>query len=166
MRQVLACHDGSGESTEAVEKFLQALGEAARVTVFHVLEPVPPSLLEHEGSEDPEEEKRLARELREHRRDWIRGKLAEANRAFGPILDRLTDAGEQENRVSLKLLPADDEEDFFVFLKEEVASGGYDDVVVAHQSGSWLRGLFERSSAHRVERELEEANVKIVEVSS
>jgi len=149
-----------------MEEFLRAVGEAAHVTVFHVLQPPPPSLLEQEGSEDPEEEDRLEQQLREHRRDWVRGKLAEADCAFRPILDRLSDASQQGKRASLKLLPADDDEDFFVFLKEEVASGGYDDVVVAHHAGSWLKGLFERTTAHRVERELKETKVKIVEVSS
>jgi hypothetical protein len=166
MRRILACHDGSEEATQGVAEFLRSGGEVADLTLFHVLAPVPPSLLEHEGSENPHGEERLAERLRERRTTWIRDKLEEANQAFRPILSGLRTIGKAENRVSLKLLPAADDEDFFTFLRGEVSSGEYDDVVIAHRSHSWLRNLLKRCTLERVKQELEGLEVRIVELSA
>ena len=66
MRPILIAVDGSGQSDRAVEYAGALLRDTpgVRITLFHVLKPIPREFLEHGGSENPQGEEKLSKKLR------------------------------------------------------------------------------------------------------
>jgi hypothetical protein len=162
MKRVLACHDGSETATEGLLDYLRSQDQPAEVTIFHVMEPFPPSLLEHEGSEDPRGEEMLERRMEERRRAWAVEALSKSNRAFQPLLRKLRDLGQKGHLASLKIVPSYTPDDVLLFLKLEASSEPYEEVLIVHHSDSWVDQFLKRTTADRVRKELKSQNVRIV----
>ena len=164
-KRVLVCHDGSALATEGLMGYLRAQGKALELTIFHVMEPFPPMLLEHEGSEDPHKEELLEAHMEERRRQWALAQLEKANREFQPLLETVKKAGGQGVGPNLKIVPSYLPEDLVPLLKLEAGSGAYDEVFIVTHAESWLKSLLNRTTADRVRRELPDLTVRIVSCS-
>lgn len=134
------------------------------LTIFHVLDPFPPVLLEHEGSEDPDEEEALEARMEERRRAWTMEHLGRANRAFQPLAERIREAGGAT--PSLKIVPSYLPEDLVALLKLETGSQDYDEVLVVHHPESWFKTFLSRTTADRMRDEVAAADLRIVDCSA
>ncbi|UCE62615.1 MAG: universal stress protein [Nitrospirota bacterium] len=78
--------DGSDSSYRAVSYVAELIAhqKGILVVLLHVLPPIPPELLEFGGSEDPEKEGALSKELKKDQAQWIDN----AKKAAQPILER------------------------------------------------------------------------------
>ena len=85
-RSILIAVDDSEASHRAVEYVADMLGRQYKffVTLFHVLPTLPPSLLEHGGSENPAIEEAKEEEIRNRQASW----LEEVKRTAQPTLER------------------------------------------------------------------------------
>jgi len=74
LSRILIAIDDSEHSARALRYVGTLLREArdVRVTLFHVLKPMPRELLKHGGSEDPAAEVRLSEELRQDQENSVR----------------------------------------------------------------------------------------------
>jgi nucleotide-binding universal stress UspA family protein len=86
-RNVIIALDTSDASVRAVRYVADTLGlrKDLRVYLLHVLPPIPPELLEFGGSENPQKEEDLTKELRREQSEWV----ARAKQEVGPIFDRV-----------------------------------------------------------------------------
>lgn len=139
--RILLAVDGSKDSTRAVKYVGRLLRSTpgVSVTLFHVLNPLPPVLREHGGSEDPVREEQLGRQLRKDRTDWYR----KEQRLESPILSKARRVLESTGfRVSKIYLKFGYEEDVAGTILEEARQGHYDTLVVGRRGASGLRKLF------------------------
>lgn len=111
----------------------------ARLTLFHVLRPMPRKLLEHGGSENPVVEGRLQDALKKDQADWVRSqqeaecpyllKAREGLLKAGFPLDRIDMKFGYEDRIAQNIL-------------EEAYTGGYSTVAVGRYGTSKTKRLF------------------------
>lgn len=139
--RVLVAVDGSKDSTKAV-KYVGRLLHAVpgiSVTLFHVLDPLPPMLREHGGSEDPIREEQLGRQLRKDQQAWY-GKEQQLE---SPVLSNahrmLKGTGFDESRIRLKF---GYEEDIAGSILAEARRGRYKIIVVGRHGVSGLKKIF------------------------
>ncbi|MGE3151805.1 MAG: universal stress protein [Nitrospiraceae bacterium] len=139
--RILVAVDGSKDSTRAVQHVGRLLRStpAVTVTLFHVLNPLPPVLREHGGSEDPAREEELGRQLRRERKDWYK----QEQRLESPILSKarrtLERTGFHASRIRMKFGYG---EDIVETILEEARKGGYQAIVVGRRGVSGLKSLF------------------------
>lgn len=139
--RILVAVDGSKASMRAVKYVgrLLRFTSGVSVTLFHVLNPLPPVLREHGGSEDPIREEQLGRQLRKDRKDWYR----KEQKLESPILSKASRAlesmGFRASRVHLKF---GYEEDVAGTILRETRKGHYDTVVVGRRGVSGMKKLF------------------------
>ena len=111
----------------------------ARVTLFHVLRPMPRKLLEHGGSESPVVESQLQSELKQEQTEWIRSQQEAECPYLLKACEALGKAGFPLDRVELKF---GHEDDIAQSVLEEAHSGGYSTVVVGRYGTSRTKRLF------------------------
>ncbi|GAB4279385.1 MAG: hypothetical protein Kow0092_35160 [Deferrisomatales bacterium] len=163
MKRILACHDGSEEASRGLVDFVKAQGEPVHVTVFHVLEHFPPGLLEHEGSEIPEEKEALERQVEERRRRWIAERSAAVEPTLRAVVGELEELSPRGETPELKIVPSYVVNDFLPLLQDEVDTGRYDEVVVVHHPHSWWKQFLHRTETERVSKKLHNVSVRVVE---
>ena len=133
--KVLAAVDESDHAVR-VAQYVGTLLQDVRdmhVTVFHVLKPIPRSLLEHGGSENPETEARLQAELREGQANWLRTQREAECPYLIRARDVLTKAGMPVDHVDLKF---GHEDDIARNIIEEAKTGGYSTIVIGRNGSS------------------------------
>jgi nucleotide-binding universal stress UspA family protein len=133
------------DETDYSERIVQYMGALlretlhTRVTLFHVLSPMPRKFLEHGGSENPVMEGELRTQLKTDQTEWIRSQ----QEAECPYLLRARDAmgkaGFPLDRVELKF---GHEDDIAGNILEEARTGGYTTVVVGRYGTSRTRRFF------------------------
>lgn len=139
--RVLVAVDGSRDSTKAVKyvgRLLRAV-PGINVTVFHVLDPLPPMLREHGGSEDPIREEQLGRQLRHDQQAWY----GKEQKLESPVLSNarriLKGTGFNESRIRLKFGYDDDVAGSIL---AEARKGRYKIIVVGRHGVSGLKKIF------------------------
>ncbi len=157
MKKILICHDGHEITTTGTIDYVKGLKEPCNITLFHVLEPVPPDLQEYGGTEEEAEETRRARIA------WI---SENSSRARGN-LEKCRNAIEEAtaNRVRIKIVPSYMVNDFLPLLEEELKADHYDEVVIIHHADSWIRNLLEETWAGKAKRTLSGVRLTIVRCS-
>jgi hypothetical protein len=110
-----------------------------QVTLFHVLKPMPRELLEHGGSEDPAEEIRLSKELRQDQENWIRTESVMEYPILVTALELLGKTGFPLDRVTLKF---GYEDDIAQNILEEARIGGYGTIVISRQGSNGMKRFF------------------------
>ncbi|HKT35955.1 MAG TPA: universal stress protein [Nitrospira sp.] len=138
--RILVAVDGSKASIRAVKYVgrLLRFTSGVSVTLLHVLNPLPPVLREHGGSEDPIREEQLGRQLRKDQKYWYRKErklecptLSKARRA-------LESMGFRASRIHLKF---GYEEDVAGTILREARKGHYGTVVVGRRDVSGIKKL-------------------------
>ncbi|MDF0643811.1 MAG: universal stress protein [Nitrospira sp.] len=160
--RILVAVDGSKDSTRAVKYVGRLLRSTpgVSVTLFHVLNPLPPILREHGGSEDPVREEQLGRQLRRERKDWYR----KEQRLESPILSKARRAiettGFRGSRIHLKF---GYEDDVAGAILEEARTGRYGTLVVGRRGVSGLKKLFFGGITRRLLQQASGCAVWVVE---
>jgi nucleotide-binding universal stress UspA family protein len=160
--RILVAVDGSKSSTRAVKfvgRLLRAT-PAVSVTLFHVLNPLPPVLREHGGSEDPVREEQLGRQLSKARKSWYRNE----QKLESPILSKarrtLERTGFRSSRIRWKF---GYEEDVAGTILEEARKGRYQAIVVGRRGLSGLKRLFSGGITRRLLKRATGRTVWVVE---
>ena len=138
--RILVAVDESEHSHRAVEYVGSLLrGTNAAITLFHVLKPMPRELLEHGGAENPVDEARLSRQLREEQDTWIRQETESECPILIQARETLTQSGFDRTQVSLKI---GHEDDIARNILEEARNGRHETVVVGRHGTSRMKRLF------------------------
>lgn len=133
------------DETDSFERIVQYVGALlretphTRVTLFHVLSPMPRKLLEHGGSENPIVEGQLQHQLKTDQREWIRSEQEAECPYLLKARDALGKAGFPLDRVDLKF---GHEDGIAQNILEEARTGGYSTVAVGRYGRSRTKRLF------------------------
>lgn len=139
--RILVAIDGSKDSTRAVQyvgRLLRTTSDVS-VTLFHVLNPLPPVLREHGGSEDPVREEQLGKQLRKDRETWYQKERKLESNILSKARQTLEKTGFRASRIRLKF---GYEEDVTGTILEEAQKGRYQTIVVGRHGVSGLKKLF------------------------
>ncbi|MBA1147939.1 universal stress protein [Ectothiorhodospiraceae bacterium WFHF3C12] len=103
--RILVAVDDSPEAKRTVDLVARVVGAGfnARISLYHRLPPLPPSLRERGGSEDPEGEERLRQEENSQIEAWLRGVEAHAQRLLHSYQHQLIEAGVPEQRIESRI---------------------------------------------------------------
>ncbi|MBA2252130.1 MAG: universal stress protein [Nitrospirales bacterium] len=132
----------------------------ARVTLFHVLRPMPRKLLEHGGSESPVVEGQLQNALKKEQTEWIRSQQEEECPYLLKARDALGKAGFPLDRVELKF---GHEDGIAQNILEEAYGGGFSTVAVGRYGTSRTKRLFGGGVTDQLLREATGLAVWVVE---
>jgi nucleotide-binding universal stress UspA family protein len=131
-----------------------------KLTLFHVLKPLPRKLLEHGGSENPVLEGQLQSQLKQDQAEWYRTQ----GEAECPYLlrarDLLIKAGLRSDMIELKF---GHEEDIARNILEEARSGGYRTIVLGRYGTSSMKRIFGGGITDHVLKEATGMAVWIIE---
>lgn len=138
---ILVAVDGSENSDRAARYVGSTLRHApdVKITLFHVLKPLPRELLEHGGSENPVVEDRLSAQLRHDQAAWYAKQREAECDILTKALGILAQVGFDTKRVVLKF---GYEEDVARNVLEEARNGGYSTVVVGRHGSSRKKRFF------------------------
>ncbi|MDF0675187.1 MAG: universal stress protein [Nitrospira sp.] len=139
--RILVAVDGSKDSTRAVKYVGRLLHSTpgVNVTLFHVLNPLPPVLREHGGSEDPVREEQLGKQLRKDRKSWYRKEQKLESKILSKAHQTLERTGFPASGVRLKF---GYEDDVVGTILEEARKGRFQTIVVGRHGVSGLKKLF------------------------
>ena len=157
-KKILVAVDDSEQSIRGVQYVGSMLRDTpdVKVTLFHVLNPMPRELMEHGGSENPDTEDYLGAQLRRDQEEWARKEGAIEYPILLKALEHLGQTGFPIDRVTLKF---GHERDIADTIIDEAKSGGYGTVVVTRH-GTWgTKRLFGNGVAERLLREVSGAAI-------
>jgi nucleotide-binding universal stress UspA family protein len=102
INKILIAIDDSEASTKAVTYVSQMVRgrEHIQICLFHVLPPIPPSLLEFGGSENPQKERMLSKELKTAQAEWIEKAKKAAQDSLTINQTILMDHGVSQHHIS------------------------------------------------------------------
>ncbi|MBS0179976.1 MAG: universal stress protein [Nitrospira sp.] len=152
-KNILIAVDDSDESAHTlhyVGALLRDIQEV-KVTLFHVLNPMPRELMEHGGSEDPETEDHLGEKLRKDQEEWLRAEGALEYPILTKALEQLGQTGFPLDHVTLKL---GYERDIADSIMDEARAGGYGTIVVTRHRSTGTKRLFGSGIIDRLLRDL------------
>lgn len=154
------------DETEYSQRIVQYVGgilggsSHTRVTLFHVLRPMPRKFLEHGGSENPNMEGELQSQLRKDQTEWLRAEQEAECPYLLNARSMLSDTGFPLDRVDLKF---GYEDDIARNILEEARTGGYGTIVVGRYGTSKVRRLFGGGVTDRLLQEARGLAVWVVE---
>ncbi len=131
-----------------------------RITLFHVLKPMPRELLEHGGSEDPVVESRLGAELQQDQDNWVKAESEAERPILARSLEMLRATGFPSDRVTLKF---GQEDDVALSILDEARQGGYGTIVVSRHAGTGAKRLFGGGTTERLLRDASGHTIWIVD---
>jgi nucleotide-binding universal stress UspA family protein len=164
-KKILIALDGSECSRKAAEHVANVIGgrQVFEVTLFHVCYD-PPSLLEHGGSEDPNEERELDARLHEKLTRWIeRCREWVQEDIFTKAMKVFQDQGISDEAVTIRTkVSAEAQADAASCIIQEAKDGGYDAVVLGRHGASARREFLFGSTSSKVIHHLDHCAVWIV----
>ena len=139
--RILIAVDGSEHSAQALRYVGTLLRDTrdVRVTLFHMLKPMPRELLEHGGSEDPAEEIRLAKELQQDQENWVRTESLFESPILLTALELFGQTGFPLDRVTMRF---GHEDDVAHTILDEARAGGYETIVLSRHGSNRLNRFF------------------------
>jgi len=151
--RILLAIDDSAAAKSAVKYVARLVGRKGfRICLVHVLPPLPPALLEHGGSENPQQEVQLEVELRAEQELWTSKKQKEAQGSLNKASATLRKAGLSAKSVqTIFCEPTDGRvaaEDILQMARECKCQT----VVAGRQSVSWFHELFSQDLAEELMR--------------
>jgi hypothetical protein len=167
-QKLLVAVDEHSISTELIKYLGKIISgkQDLEVCLLHMLPPPPPQLREFRGSEDPEVEKQLDREMAVVRQRWTQ----EAENAAWPVFENaisiLTRAGVPPNsirHIARQLVNHEDLTDAILKLAEENAC---QTIVVGRSSFPWFKETFHRHLADELVSKATGVTIWVVEQPS
>jgi nucleotide-binding universal stress UspA family protein len=164
-QKLLVAIDDSTASERAVAQVARRMQEqsACHIVLLHVPRPIPPKLLEHGGSEDPQEEQCLEAELDAAQAAWRQHMTQAAQPVFTKARAILQEANIPEQAIETQIytpVPGQDLTTAIVDVAHDTASGT---VVVGRSSFSWLRELLQPHVADKLSQEEHAFKLWVVE---
>lgn len=164
-QKLLVAIDDSTASERAVAQVARRMQEqsACHILLLHVPRPIPPKLLEHGGSEDPQEEQCLEAELDAAQAAWRQHMTQAAQPVFTKARAILQEANIPEQAIETQIytpVPGQDLTTAIVDVAHDTASGT---VVVGRSSFSWLRELLQPHVADKLSQEEHAFKLWVVE---
>ena len=167
--KILLPLDGSETSREIVEHMGEILhgSDEGEITLYHVIS-IPPMLLEHGGSENPEKERQLGAMLREEQRKWLEKSRERIEKEiFAPAKRILREKGVREDAVTiLTKLDAYAHADVAREIATEVRSNGYCAVVLGRRKKTALREFLFDSVVSQVDHRTENCAIWVIDSNS
>lgn len=114
------------------------------ITLFHVLVPISPSLLE--GSTDYENE------LKSQRSMWLKDEKSAEEKLFAPVSEILLQAGFRQNQIQTKCRTSVNEPDVAYEILLECQKGDYDTVVMGKRGKSRIQTFLTGSVTEKIFR--------------
>jgi nucleotide-binding universal stress UspA family protein len=149
--------DGSDASMRAAQYVANLLENQTDVlvTLFHVLLPIPPSLLE--GGIDTDSE------LKRQRAMWVKDEQSAECQLFAPVREIFRKAGFHDRQIQTRCLPSVNEPDVAHAILKESEEGGYDTVVVGRRGRSRIRIFLTGSVTEKIVRHARACAVWVIE---
>jgi nucleotide-binding universal stress UspA family protein len=155
--KILLALDGSEPSMRAVQYVANMLGNRpdVRITLFHVLLPIPPSLLE--GSTEYENELKSQRIL------WVKDEKSAEDNLFVPVRDIFRQAGFRQNQIQTKCRTSVNEPDVAYEILQECQKGDYDTVVMGKRGRSRIQTFLTGSVTEKIFRHAQVHAIWVIE---
>ncbi len=169
MRTIMIAVDESSASAQALTYVAGLMGGRSDLSIrlLHVLPPLPPSLREFGGSEDPQEEARLSAELREAQRRWTENATRSARPGIDRAITRLVEHGFTAQQVSAEVCqPVQDRDDVVQVILETARERDCGTIVVGRRTLPWWQELFAHHVSEELVRKAEQCAVWVVEPSA
>jgi nucleotide-binding universal stress UspA family protein len=161
--------DGSELSNRAVEHVGDVFSQCSQcghleITLLHVLD-LPPSLREHQGAGDPDEERRLEEDLMARRQAWLEERRKELEETiFEPARRILKSKGISGERVKIRTkVAADAHSDEAYAIVNETRLGDHGILVLGRRGKSTLQEFIMGSVVHKVMHQAKNFAVWVVE---
>ncbi len=164
-KRILVAVDGSKDSIRTVN-YVANIVEGKRdftICLLHVIGPIPPELTEFGGSEDPQREEELEKELKNKRIQWVEMSKTRA-------LPRLKKAKSifRKSRLPAKAVETEfwidsNREGLMADIMEAGRVKKCNTVVVGRKSFSWLKEIFQRHVADELVRHAHNLTIWVVE---
>jgi nucleotide-binding universal stress UspA family protein len=155
--KILLALDGSGPSMRAARYVANLMGSRtdALVTLFHVILPIPPSLLE--GNVDYETE------LKSQRAIWVKDEKTAENKLFAPVREIFQQAGFPQNQVETRCRTSVNQPDVAYEILLECQKGDYDTVVMGKRGKSRIQTFLTGSVTEKVFRHAKVNAIWVIE---
>jgi nucleotide-binding universal stress UspA family protein len=155
--KILLALDGSEPSMRAARYVANLLNNRtdAVITLFHVLLPIPPSLLE--GSTDYENE------LKQQRTNWVKDEKSAEDKLFVPVREILRQAGFRQNQIQTKCRTSVNEPDVAYEILQESQKGDYDTVVMGKRGKSRIQTFLTGSVTEKIFRHAQVHAIWVIE---
>jgi nucleotide-binding universal stress UspA family protein len=164
-KNILLCVDNSDSSIRTVAYVANMVSENKEglIWLFHVLQPMPPQLMEFGGSENAQEEERLDERQEEARAKWISQAEQDAEAGFLRAKAVLAKGKIPSESIETQILCCSGDEDLAeVFIKEARAKD-CGTIVVGRRSFSWLDRIFSHHVADKLIPKSEGLTIWVVE---
>ena len=164
-KRILVAVDDSKASMRAVS-YVASIIQARRkyaVCLLHVLRPLPPELMEFGGPEDPQEEEKLEKKLKDKREQWIEKAKTQAIPMLKKAKSAFKKAGIPVNAVKTEFWIGINGEDVAGDILDAGRLNKCKTVVVGRKSFSWLKEVFSHHVADELIRKAHDLTVWVVE---
>jgi nucleotide-binding universal stress UspA family protein len=155
--KILLALDGSEPSIRAARYVADLLGSRsdALVTLFHVILPIPPSLLE--GGVDYETE------LKRQRGIWVKDEKTAESKLFAPVQGIFQQAGFRQDQIKTKCRTPVNQPDVAYEILLECQKGDYDTVVMGKRGKSPIQTFLTGSVTEKVFRHAKVNAIWVIE---
>lgn len=163
--KLLIVVDKSPASRRALSHVAKMLGgrRGFQFCLSEVLPPLPPGLLEHEGAEDPHEERQLEIELRREQHAWVSDKKRRSAGSLRKASTLLHKAGICNGEIETRYCGPSEGRDAADELLTLARSRKCHTIVVGRESHSWVRDLFHSYLAEELVRRARGFTIWVVE---
>ena len=163
--KILVAIDGGLTSSEVLKYVGRMISgkKGLEVCVLHLLPPLPPQLREFRGSEDPEKEQELDREVGARGRRWAQEADIAAQAVLEEAASVLKRAGVSSNSVQRIVRQLVNHEDLSEDILETAQTNGCHTIVVGRSSFPWLKDIFHHHVADEIVKRAKAMTIWVVE---
>ena len=164
-KNILICVDNSDSSKQTVAYVAKIVSgkKGVRIRLFHVLQPMPPQLLEFGGSENPQEEEKLEEKQKNAQAEWQRKAEQDAQAGFLRARAILAKGRIPSKSVETQTLCCPGDENLADDIISEALTNKCGTVVVGRHFFSWLDRIFSYHVADKLIRKGEGLAIWVVE---
>jgi nucleotide-binding universal stress UspA family protein len=164
MEKLLLAVDDSEASWRAVEQTAALIKDQpdAYVHIFHAIGPVPTSLQEFRGAEDPVEERILDRDLKSRQDAWLQNARAAGDLLLARAQDCLAQSGSSPDRISTETVTLRHREDLPAEILHAAHVCGCTRIIVGRNSFSWMDELFSDHLGEQIQKTADGVSVSVV----
>lgn len=162
--KILVAVDDTEASLKAVTYVAQMVRgrDSIYICLFHVLPPIPPSLLEFGGAEDPQKEEMLSAELRAAQFEWLEKAKEAAGLSLKTAHIILGDQGVSQDRISIHFSSPIHKPNVVREVLEAAKQRHCGTVVVGRHRLPWVQELFHQHTGEGLVEKGQECSVWVI----
>lgn len=145
--KILMAFDGTDASWRALKYVSGIVCSGFEFCLFNCISGPPPDLREHRGSEDPEEERRLAEQLKRKAEEWIEAQRKRSEETLDEARNVLLHAGVSKDAIKNRVEFTFGEKNFASLCLDVARQESCSTVVVGRSFRSRLSELFTHHSS-------------------